>query len=166
MITTEKITTVQQLEEIAKQFLIENFNLKLNIPIRISNRMSRTLGNFRVMENTITGVKRAKDIAISGNLLKHYKTEDVVDTLKHECVHYALFMLGKPYQDGQHYFEKTLKQLGVSSTQTTEFKGKVHVYGCTSCNYQFHRVRRFNVSNYRCGKCRGSLAYIKQELIK
>lgn len=166
MITTEKITTVQQLEEIAEQFLIENFNLKLNIPIRISNRMSKALGNFRVVENTATGVRRAKDIAISGNLLKYYKTEEVIDTLKHECVHYALFMLGKPYLDGQNYFEKTLRRLGVSSTQTTEFKGKVHVYGCTSCNYQFHRARRFNVSKYCCGKCGGSLAYIKQELVK
>lgn len=166
--TTKTQTHIAQLETYAKQFLKDEFGLNLDVLIKISNRMSKTLGYFQTGTNRTTGQTRPLNITISGNLIKHYTQEEVLDTLKHECVHYALYMLGKPYRDGQAYFENTLKRLGIGSTRTIEFKGIVHNYTCTSCNEKFQRKRRFNTSKYRCGRCKEAqtLKYVSQSVVK
>ena len=159
-------TTISHLEEVADDFLKENFNLTLDIPIRISNRMTRTFGSFVRTRNRLTGETQSKEIVISSNLYKYHGYDKMIDTLKHECIHYALYTLGRPYKDGQAYFENTLKEHGVSSTGTTKYKGKAHLYECTGCKNTFKQTRKFNTDKYRCSHCKGQLVYMKQLIIK
>lgn len=161
-----KETMVSHLEEVAEDFLIENFDLTLDIPIRISNRMTRTFGSFVRTRNRLTGETQSKEIVISSNLYKYHGYDNMIDTLKHECIHYALYTLGRPFKDGQAYFENTLKEHGVSSTGTKKFKGKAHQYECTGCKNTFRQTRRFNTDKYRCSHCKGQLVYVKQLIIK
>lgn len=166
MTQTKSITSVKELQEVANDFLKENFNLTLDIPIRVSNRMTRTMGRFVRTQNRITKEITPKEIVISGNVIKYYSTHELIDTLKHECVHYALYTLGKPFADGEAYFENTLNKLSVSSTMTTQYKGKAHKYRCLDCKNEFRQTRRFNTSKYRCSRCKGTLDYVCEVLIK
>lgn len=158
-------TMVSHLEEVAEDFLLENFDLTLDIPIRISNRMTRTFGSFVRTRNRVTGEIKCKEIVISSNLYKYHGYDKMIDTLKHECIHYALYLLGRPYKDGQAYFENTLKEHGVSSTGTTKYKGKAHQYTCTGCKNTFKQTRRFNTDKYRCSHCKGQLVYVNQVIV-
>lgn len=160
---TTQTVTIDYLEEVANDFLEEEFGLTLEVPITISNRFTRTLGCVRMQQNRVTGYLSVKEITMSGNLIKYYNHETVIDVLKHECVHYALFHLGKPYRDGDAYFENTLKRLGITRTGVIEHKGKAHVYVCKECDSKVVRERRFNVNIYRCGRCKtGRFEYLKQ----
>lgn len=158
--------SVSHLEEVAEDFLIENFNLTLDIPIRISNRMSSTFGKFVLTRDRATGETKSKEIVISRNLYNYHGYYKMIDTLKHECIHYALYTLGRPYKDGQAYFENTLKEHGVSSTGTHRYKGKAHLYTCKSCDNSFKQKRRFNTDKYVCSHCKGQLEYVKQVIVK
>lgn len=158
-------TMVNHLEEVAEDFLLDNFDLTLDIPIRISNRMTRTFGSFVRTRNRVTGEIKCKEIVISSNLYKYHGYDKMIDTLKHECIHYALYLLGRPYKDGQAYFENTLKEHGVSSTGTTKYKGKAHQYTCTGCKNTFKQTRRFNTDKYRCSHCKGQLVYVNQVIV-
>lgn len=149
----------------ADEFLIEEFALELEIPIRISRRMSKTFGSFAFTRSRKTGKQDAKEIVISANLIEHHPWEDVIDTLKHECVHYALFELGKPYRDGDAYFENTLRAHGISSTQTTEYRGFVQVYECKKCSTQYKRHMKGFEKRYGCGECDGFLKHVGTEKI-
>ena len=161
-----KQVTISHLEEVANEFLEENFNLSLNVPIRISKRMTSTFGSFIRTINNFTGITKEKEIVLSYNLIKYQSYETTIDVLKHECVHYALFKLDKPFKDGQVYFENTLRRLGVSSTRTYAYKGKAHLYSCSDCSNSFTQKRKFDTSRYHCGKCKGSLRYIKEIILK
>ena len=158
--------SVGHLERVADDFLMENFNLTLDIPIRISNRMTSTFGKFVLIRDRLTGETKSKEIVISSNLYNYHGYHKMIDTLKHECIHYALYTLDKPFRDGETYFENTLKEHGVSSTRTTAYKGKAHLYTCKSCDNSFKQKRRFNTDKYVCSKCKGQLKYVKQVIIK
>lgn len=166
MIRTTNLHSVNHLEEVAEDFLIENFDLTLDIPIRISNRMTSTFGSFVRTRNRATGEIQSKEIVISSNLYNYHGYDKMIDTLKHECIHYALYTLDRPFKDGQAYFENTLKEHGVSSTRTTAYKGKAHLYKCTSCDNSFKQRRRFNTDRYQCSHCKGKLEYVKQIIVK
>lgn len=69
----------------------------------------------------------------------------VLDTLRHELVHYALYMDDKEYRDGQSDFETKIMELGVGSSGATKvdkiktnkvgrFYRMLPVYTCTKCN--------------------------------
>lgn len=147
-------------EKIANDFLQENFNIELSIPIRLNGRLKRNLGRYLCLsDGTPLRIEIAKDH------IKYYTQKEVVDTLKHECVHYALHMLGLPFGDGDDYFEDTLKRLGVCSTGTMKHKGLTHVYNC-DCKEEHLSITRFNVNRYRCGNCRGKFTYVGQKIIQ
>lgn len=59
-----------------------------------------------------------------------------MDTLYHELIHYAMYVLGRPYRDGQVEFEKELIKQGVSSTRTVHI-GKYLLYCCPACQRQY-----------------------------
>lgn len=126
----------KQLEEYAEAFLQHEYNLDLEIPIKINGRLSRSLGRFKYNMNGAIVIEIAK------RMVEHYTVDEILDTLKHELVHYALFKLGKPHRDGHHVFENELKKLGISSTNTKRYKGKAHVYKCSQCNNTFTKNRR------------------------
>lgn len=144
--------TLQDLEKFANEFLEKEFNMSLDIPITLNGRLTRAMGRFLVMRNRRTNEARAIGIELNKTLYEHNSMDVVLDTLKHELVHYALFSKGLPYSDGDYVFESTLKRLGVTATMTTTFQGKAHVYEC-DCGKEFiKRGRRLAYNRgFRCG---------------
>lgn len=145
------------LEIYADQFLKKHFNISLGVPIRISKRMTSKLGAFKVQYKGQQQVKA--EIILSYNFLLNYPKDSILDVLYHECVHYALFSLGKPYKDSDEIFTRTLQELGISQTRTYHYKGKTHLYECPRCNYQFTRNMKGYQKRYICRKCKGKFAY-------
>jgi SprT-like protein len=95
----------------------------------------------------------------------------VLDVLRHELVHYALFMQGKPNADGHPVFERELKRLGIVS-QTTINKYAIQskpinmqVYKCDDCGFEFKRRRALPKNkSYRCS-CGGCLSDMGKKLV-
>jgi SprT-like protein len=142
----------RELYEIAREFLDKEFNMKLEIPIFISNRMKIMFGYFQRRNN------KSWKIQISQEFINTHPREHVIDVLKHELVHYALFEQGKPFRDGQQYFEDTLKRLGVCPTKTYNTLGKFHKYICNCDGNVFYRKRKIPKGAY-CPKCK-TLKYV------
>lgn len=107
----------EEMGRYCKDFLEEEYGLPFTIPVTVNARLSRTFGRFiyNRKEQKPVGIEINKKFLIGG------KITDIQDVLKHECVHYALFAKGKPYRDGERYFENELARLGVSSSNTIEF---------------------------------------------
>jgi len=160
-----KTISIEQLEYLANDFLLENFNLELSVPVKISGRLTATAGYFQWKIKKSTKERIPVNITLSKNLILYYDNKDIIETLYHECVHYALFVLGEPYKDGDHHFESTLTRLGVPRTGTLEHRGKVHLYECEECHKQIQELRRFNTERYSC-ICNGKFRYVKEFIYK
>jgi SprT-like protein len=102
-----------QLFNYGKQYAKEFWDLELNIPIYINGRLTRLLGRFvyNRYDRTETRIELSKD------LVDNFKDEDVLDVLKHELTHWALYKLGKPHNDGHTVFENELVRVGAKFVQ-------------------------------------------------
>ena len=154
--------TTRQLLNYANSFLGENYGMTLSVPLKINGRLKRTVGYFKYTVERPTEYKEAKSVELSKIFVENNKKEIVLDVLKHELVHYALFMQGKPNSDGHPVFENELRRLGIVSQDTINkynIKSEVHVYECSNCGLKFHKTRRLkhNGRYHCCGKCGGSL---------
>lgn len=141
--------TVSQMEEFANTFLKENFNLSLKIPISVNNRLTRSLGRLLISKGYYSDY--AVRIEISGRFLKYNSKEDILDTIKHECVHYALFILKKPYTDDSYEFISTCKRLGVGLSGSKKLKAPGYTYACSQ-GCKFSSQRRKNLDYIICKK--------------
>lgn len=126
----------------AKYFLKKNFDMDLKVPVKLNNRLSSTLGRFRYYRNGLPiGVDIQTKFAVSCIIID--KIDILLDVLRHELVHYALFAKGIPNDDGCIEFESKLKELGVGSSNATSlskvqsfFTTEIHVnnvYSCDKC---------------------------------
>ena len=146
-----------ELHSCARKFLAENFGLTLEIPIRISKRMKSKLGVFQIKCQKKQVV--SKEIVMSHTFLVNNSREIILDVLYHECVHYALYTLKKPYRDSDREFTETLERLGIAKTRSYKYKGQAYLYECRKCSYQFtKRVKGYN-KRYICRHCRGRFTY-------
>lgn len=158
----------KEMEKFAREFLKEEFGVDLKIPIKINNRLTSTFGRFRGRTNMVTGVREPIVIEISKNIIEYHGFDFAYGTLKHELVHYALYIQNRPYNDGTYTFEQELKRVGAPSSGTRKGTRKKEVYQCKGCKHQFLRNRKLNNhniykgSNYNCS-CGGELTYIGQE---
>ena len=147
-------TMVKRFEEFGREFLKENYGIELGIPIKINARLSRALGRF-VHEADGNSL----EIDLSKSLIEYNEPEFVEDVLKHELIHYALYELGKPYRDGDSYFETEIKKHGATSNRVhiENYARKTYIYNC-GCGMVFKRERK-DGHNYMCGRCNGSLKF-------
>lgn len=156
-IKNEKLS-LDEIRDYASYFLERNYNMTLSIPITQNNRLTRALGRYR--HTSIGG--EAVDIQLSGKLLKHATNNIILDTLKHELIHHALHIQGKPYRDGQVYFENELKKHGVSSTNTNKV-GEYFILECNNCKKESETYRTAIVNNlqrYTTKCCNEKMTYI------
>lgn len=113
---------LKEAKAFANNFLIENFNMRLNIPIKMNGRLTSTMGRYLSKRNYLGNV-----IPDSIELSKRYllaalivdDLEEIYDTLKHELVHYALSVQGKNFSDGDYDFEHKLYELNISASGST-----------------------------------------------
>lgn len=159
-----KIEPIQTLRREADRFLREAYGLTLDIPLRVNRRLKRTLGRLVMRGGTPWAIE------LSASLLEYQEWDVVLDVLKHECIHYACFMLKQPYRDGDAHFRQELKRHGVSATGTHRYKGQVHRYRCAACDAVMTSLKKYStdrrgfVKKLRCGRCRGRVKYVGQGL--
>src|SRR5690625_7705580 len=92
----------QSLKMYADAFLEGNFDMPLDIPIRISKRMKSRLGAFQIKCRYNEVVKR--EIVISHEFIKHNDEDTILDVLYHECVYYRLYAHGQLSRDTCSFF--------------------------------------------------------------
>jgi len=154
--------TQQQIEVYAKDFLKKQYNLELTVPIEINGRLKIVLGRFK---NTGAINRRPVKIEMSKQYLIHGKLEDIQSTIRHECIHYALYVTGKPYKDGERLFESELRKFDTNSTKTTSLRleRNVSLYKCSCTTHVKKRALRNGGKYHRCTRCKSSLTYIGKE---
>jgi SprT-like protein len=147
----------------ARNFLKNAYNLELNIPVRVNGRLRSTYGRFICHPTGRIPIA----IEMSKNYIKHQDWKTVYETLIHECIHYALFVMNKPYNDGHPVFEREIQKHGSHSTGTIEYRGKVQQYGCPSCDKVFNRSRKLahNGKYHHCSKCNVRIIYLGEKII-
>lgn len=138
----EKEMYIAELTEIADNFLKENYDLELSIPIKISNKFKHYFGWFsaRVSFDETAQTEKHTPLAIyiKEKQIAYSQFDDdgfkvIVDVLKHELIHYALCELGYlDYGDGEKHFEQELADKKVASSGRTkaelQFTNKNLVY--------------------------------------
>ena len=147
----------KELESHAKAFLRDNFDLSLDIPVRVSRRMKSKLGVFTVKYygRKVTG----SEIVMSESFILNNGRTAVLDVLYHECVHYALYRTGQPYRDSDATFICTLEALGISRSRSYRYRGESFLYECRKCRYRFSKNMKGYEKRYRCRRCRGKFLY-------
>lgn len=151
---------MEQYEKIAKQFLHENYNIQLNIPIKRNNRLSASLGRF------IYTKKGSSHIDLAGFLLDYGKEDTIIDVLKHECIHYAFYEKGLPFDDGEEEFEKELIKQQVSTTNSKRV-GKYIQFECKTCKSRGETRNRRLIKRpqlYRTKCCHSPLSLITEKI--
>lgn len=119
--------SIQFLTNYAKEFLQQNFDMDLSIPIIQNNRLRSTLGRY-----VMTRSGKPLQIELSGRLLQYGTKDAIIGVLKHECIHYAFHIQGKNMHDGDPIFETTLKRYNAPSTKTLKV-GKYYLFQCKQC---------------------------------
>jgi SprT-like protein len=153
----------KKLENEARKFLMEAYGLELTVPVQVNGRLKSTYGRFVYYRSP----KRPKLIEVGKNYIEHQDWKTIKETLIHECIHYALFVLGKPHNDGHPVFEAEIQKHGSHSTGTVAYRGKVVQYGCPKCKSVFSRKRRYprNGAGYYCKKCKVDIVYLGEKFI-
>lgn len=149
----------RQMVAFANSWLMMNYGMTLNVPLKINGRLSKTYGCFKYKTYKKTGKKEPTSVDISKFFFENNTDEVILDVLKHELVHYALFMQGKPMDDGHPYFEAELKRLGVVSQDTIDkyrIKNKpvnMSIYKCLNPDCGAVHKRRRALPRNRIYKC-------------
>jgi len=161
VMTKDKPMTISELTQLATEFLRDNFGITLDIPIERNNRLRRVMGRFNSTHNN-----EPIEIQLAGFLLDHGAPEVIVDTLYHECVHYALCHRGEPYDDGHPIFEAEIKRLGVSASGTNSV-GVFVEYNCAGCGDTILTSRKRVLHyprNYMTKCCDADLTNVRERI--
>lgn len=143
----------EELTEIAKQFLAHHYGINLTIPVRRNNRLRSTHGRFVIRNN------RPEAIDLAGYLLTFGARSTIIGVLKHECIHYALFLLGKDHRDGSAPFETELEKHHAPKTRSV-MVGKYYNFICDECGRSTSTRRKRVVTtpqSYRTTCCHAHL---------
>lgn len=155
--------TLDYLTNVARNFINNEYNIDLNIPIKINNRLRRTLGRY--LENQ-SG--KPSHIDLSNKLFIYAHQAVAIGVVKHEVLHYALKKLNKPSKDGEPYFERELERLQLPSStnpnRSIMYVGKKYVFHCSKCHQELvstiKRVKQ-KPNSYRSSCCKQRFIYSK-----
>lgn len=152
-------------------------------PVEISKRMTRTKGSFeyeyRRRLGKVIGVKPLK-IKIAQHLLDNYHDEDIIDVIRHECVHHIVDIYTKGKSRGHdEIFKRYCRKLGVSDETYFNAEPKTggenapvkrletrYIGKCQKCGHEYYRkqLRQSTLENWihycHCHKCKGQLHII------
>ena len=119
----QKSSYEKELEKYSNEFLEKHYNTNLTVPIKISGRLTSTGGYFK--GRISGGVREPIEIQLSERFIASALhdgqdgLEAILDTLKHELVHYVLFKQGKDFSDGDYEFESELARLDIGASGST-----------------------------------------------
>jgi hypothetical protein len=178
---------LRMLEAEAIKLLATGFKepLELEIPIQISKKMLHSRGRFYFKESNdmeiVNGrlciitereavvIRIAHSLIIGSILDNDYST--LLDTLRHEVVHYALYIMGEDAWDGSRAFESALTRLGITSSlqsdDTTAEYIIMDTYACMKhpeiCGIATHSVK---ARGYCCQVCEERLERVNMGFYK
>jgi len=154
--------SLYEMKRFASDFLMSTYGLQLTVPLELNGRLKTTKGRFV----WYTRSRKPKVVEMNKFFVQNNTDEVVLDVLKHELVHYALFMKGIPHQDGAPTFERELRRLGVVSQSTIDKYDIMHkvtknVYRCNDCKkeHSLSRKLKYDGRYHKC-KCGGGLSYL------
>lgn len=104
---------LDDLKAFAYDFLDEEYGLPPRVKITLNSRLRNTGGQLVNADVIELNTRHVYNAVIFDN------REEVEDTLKHELVHYALGVLGRPDNDGDSDFEYELARLNIGSSCAT-----------------------------------------------
>lgn len=153
----------RKLNDDAREFLMRAYGLDLDIPVKINGRLKSSHGRFTHSGSRKESIK----IEISKTYIEHYDWETIYKTLVHECIHYALYELDKPYRDGTPLFESEIIKHNSHSTKTNPYRGKVVEYGCPCCNKTYRKKKRYprNGVGYVSGCCKKQIVFLGEKIV-
>ena len=166
-----KVWNIEHIKDFLKT-LGEKYKLScINIPVRISKRMTRALGLYVYKKNTLQPV----EFVFSAYLLDgSYSEKEVMQVITHEFCHYYTDTIeGKPCKHNNK-FKRNCILMGITDNTYSNYKlsdkllekvEKSYKYKivCNNCGYTIKRkrIRKNFTKNYRCGKCLGTLKVIE-----
>jgi SprT-like protein len=135
------------------KFLKDNYNLELIVPVKFNGRLITTLGAFVHKSKPLNPLY----IEFNKKFVENAKLDDIISIIKHECIHYAMYMLNKPFYDGDKEFEEELTKHAASSTDQIQFyvERNVRVYKC-KCREHIHLAI---ICPSVCNRCSKPLIY-------
>ncbi|MBB6454199.1 SprT-like protein [Salirhabdus euzebyi] len=141
----------KELTDLVNEISIKYFHKKFADKAIFNSRLQTTGGRYMLAKRVIE---------INPKYLEELGMEELIGIIKHELCHYHLHIEGKGYRHMDQDFKQLLVQ--TNSPRHCSFlpsqKREVnHVYRCVQCGYTYRRVRKVNVTKYRCGKCKGRL---------
>lgn len=145
---------ISELELLARNFLKETYQMELTIPIIRNNRLRTSLGRFVVSHD-----QKPLRIELSGKVLTYGTRATIRGVLFHECIHYAFFVQGKNFTDGDPEFEAELLKHRAPRTETLKV-GKHYIFSCSNCGQKGETIVKRVVKerkNYRSTCCRAKI---------
>lgn len=123
---TNKLTTDVELQQYAQQWLKDNYNMTLDIPVTfdkiINNNESYSVnGRIYFTDNKPTNIVINSDLIITDNT--NFITERA---LIHELTHYIMCKQGLPYLDNDILFQQECIKNGTSINDLNGTKGILH----------------------------------------
>lgn len=170
---------IDMLTKQATYFCKKNYDVDFDIPIVINGRTTSTLGSF-----CYTPYGAPSRIELSRNLvigaLVEKDTDILFDILKHELVHYTLYVLGKDNKDGSVEFETELKKHNISSSGATNNKKILStrrlgwytftpLYKCETCDKSYSINRAVSSRRYfhiNCPSCKKTTRVVNTKKVK
>ena len=150
----------------------------VNCPVEISKRMTRTKGMFQFnyvrKGSEIVAIKPTK-IKIAQYLLDNYNDVDIIDVIRHECVHLIVDVYKKKSMGHNKTFKQFCQMLGVSDETYFTAKPKTEVVDkpktldiryigkCQGCGYEYYRkqLRQSTLENWikycHCHECKSKI---------
>ena len=156
---------------------------KLEIcPVVISTRMTRTKGQFEFeckrKNGEVVGINPLR-IKIAKHLLDNYHDKDIIETIKHECVHLIVDVYKRKNMGHNKTFKQFCQMLGVSDETYFNAEPKTggenapvkrletrYIGKCQKCGHEYYRkqLRQSTLENWihycHCHKCKGQLHII------
>lgn len=135
----------------AENFLAKNFNMPLSIPIKINGRLRTTGGVFKYRDAG-NGHFTPLRIEIAKFMIESGTFTEIMETLEHELIHYALCALKLPHKDSDSFFQLMCQNLNVPMSH--KVIKNLYQYECVDC-HEIHRMSRaISKNEYAvCNQC-------------
>lgn len=148
-LSDEELT--RQIQELSIKFFQKPFVDKG----RYNNRLRTTGGRY---------IPSKRLIEINPKYVKEELYNEVIGIIKHELCHYHLHIEGEPFGHGDRAFKDLLRKTNsprfCKPLPSSVKKEVIHTYICTMCSVVYHRRRRVNIEEVRCGKCNNKIKFV------
>ena len=114
-------------------------NIKVDFPIIVNNRLSRTLARVVYINNKVDRLEYNKILARNT-----CNEAEVIDIIKHECAHIIAFKRTGERQGHNEYFRKVCKEIGCGNLESavqTNFRYK-YEFICPTCDTVVYATER------------------------